>query len=759
MRVSRLLPRLTLVALTPVFVGAEAISLSKSQPISFYQQTVERELEGLGIRSDGRIIQGPVMTDLAGDPITTLWWDWESSADPDIGWIGSGPDGEILRMELEVDAGIFKSAVWADTPANHVFVVKSLTDGKLLAGGNPNGALFMLSEDGTLLQQASLPADSVFDILIEEQGEIAWVATGNPALLFRVDLTTFVKSEDALPLADRGIERWGAVRDRNIRSLAFDAEGRILAGSAPSGNIYRFDLTGSPALILLDQESGEVTDIHLADNGDVLATVIDAKGTARRRVMQSSQVQPTTPEEEESDEQKPSPVPSIMEAPPVEKFSGRSDLILLPRGGGLPETVSSRSDLALYRIVPYAGGYLLPGGDDGELAGYDPIARRALIFTASDAAQLNDMVALADSERFLVMANNPTTLSVLDFSRRGTRRLETKSINLQTLSEMGAVRFNRLRGLDPADIKVEMRANRGRDPMEGWTPWTEAAYVDGGWTAKGLTGRNVQIAITLPDDMAADAELDQATLFFLPQNRKPVLRSFHIVSPNFALQARGTPLPSVTTTLAQVVNNSPSGGSTPADRRRQALMGSSLVPAAGAQVVVWTVSDPDGDNLVSTFSIRHQDEDSWRDLQVANDSDWFQFDRRTLTEGIYFTRLIVEETSPRSAKDRHRVEFSADDLVVDLTAPEILASAITRHDGHWQVQAEASDAYSLLTGMRVVFNNGFAAATAHPVDGILDSTREAFELPIAVDDLTGATQAEIYLEDSASNIATVRINL
>ena len=76
----------------------------------------------------------------------------------------------------------------------------------------------------------------------------------------------------------------------------------------------------------MDQESGEITDIHLTPNGDIFAINIAAKETVTRRVTQSVNVTPPTEttEKPSSDTPATTPAPSIMEAPPVEKFSGRS---------------------------------------------------------------------------------------------------------------------------------------------------------------------------------------------------------------------------------------------------------------------------------------------------------------------------------------------------------------------------------------------------------------------------------------------------
>jgi hypothetical protein len=54
------------------------------------------------------------------------------------------------------------------------------------------------------------------------------------------------------------------VRDRNVRRLNQTADGHVLAGSAPEGNLYRFAPAGGEPVILLDNRNAEVTDIHVA---------------------------------------------------------------------------------------------------------------------------------------------------------------------------------------------------------------------------------------------------------------------------------------------------------------------------------------------------------------------------------------------------------------------------------------------------------------------------------------------------------------
>jgi len=758
---SRLFGLAVFLFVSSLLAAAPAVSFSKRNNINFYREVPSRDLSGLAIRSDGRIIAGPELSPLAGNPVADLWWDIEA-LESDRWLVGTGPTGQVLEISVDPVNKTYAATPWADSEANHVFVLKRLPDDRIVGGTAPDAILMVWSPDGSLETSVSLPADSILDILPDQTGSTLWVSTGNPGQIYRVDMAQLVASSVDESLSGRGVELWGKVRDRNIRSLAWNANGRILAGSAPSGNLYEFPEAGGDPLILMDQESGEITDIHLTPNGDIFAINIAAKETVTRRVTQSVNVTPPTEttEKPSSDTPATTPAPSIMEAPPVEKFSGRSSLIKIPAGRGLPELVSSRNNLAMYQIYPHQDWLLLPGGDDGEFAGYVPAARRAITFAGSDSAQILEITPLEPETTYLALTNNPAGLSLLDFSGSEIRHATTKRINLQTPSEIGALRFNRARHLAPEEITVKMRANRGRDSTEGWTPWTEALRRHDGWFAPGLTGQYLQIKIQLPAELDPAAELDQAEVHFLPQNRRPVLQSFRLVSPNFGLSPlSSTANSSPNLTLGQVIGTTPSNIKPPAELKRQNLLSSHVIPRPGAQVAMWTASDPDGDNLTATFSIRREDESTWTDLVVDTAEGWLQFDRTTLPEGTYFTRLVLAEQAPRSLVQRRTVTFKTDDLVIDLSPPTIDDVVVTSTDQVLHVNVRGHDTVSLISGVKLAFNNGHTVELTHPVDGILDSPAESFSTEVRLDDLGTASSFEVYFEDVAGNTATKRVSL
>lgn len=740
----------------PVFAAGP---FSQSQPVNFYREVTPRDISGLALRSDGRLIAGPILKPLAGSPQADLWWDLEKLTE-DIWLVGSGPDGQVLQVEVDPTGLTYRATEWADAGSNHIFVIKNLGNDLVAGGTNPAAEVVLWNAAGEELTRVSLPADSVLDLLWDKATGSLWAATGNPGSLYQIDLQQFQDSAPDLSLVERGVTLRGEVRDRNLRRLARTPSGDILAGSAPSGNLYRFDQDGSPALILLDQESGEISDILVAANGDIYATLVVATGNSTRRVIQAANVQSAEEPKESGKPETPEPTLSIMEAPPIDAFTGRSELIMIPGGTGIPQSLSSRNKMAMYRIAQYNDIFILGGGDDGEILGYGSEDRRALSFSGSDSAQINDIEALPISGDFLLLTNNPVGLSRLSFNGSGPRVARTGSLNLQTPSHLGALRFNRIRNLDPTEVEVRMRANRGRDPVEGWTPWVVAEHDAGGWRAEGLIGTHAQIEIRLPDALDGSSQLDQAELHFLPQNRQPVLRSFRIISPNFALAARPpSAAGSSTMTLGQVIGSAPNPTNADDNKARQALLSSNLVPQLGAQLVTWTVSDDDGDDFNATFSVRQAGASEWIDLAVDLKEDWFQFDRRALAEGTYFTRLTITEMAPRPEADRQVIGFATDDLVIDLTPPEINQVTVTETEKEMYFEIAVTDARSQIAGLRLQFNNGHAVKLGQPADGILDGRTEVFRTSVTQQVVATATAVEVYVDDTADNLAIERVLL
>lgn len=792
---------------------ATAEPLSKKTEIDFFRDVPSRNLKGLATRSDGRLVSGPTLQEMAGPAPADLLWNLEPTADPAKWLIGTGADGRIVEVTVDYAQPSYTSKTIVKLDDPQVFAVKALPDGAILAGTSPRGGLYLIREDKPVAR-VSLPVDSIFDILLVN-ATTALVATGNPGRIYQVDLAKFAgvgliadKITDTKILGDHGITLFGEIRDRNVRRLAALANGRIVAGSAPKGNVYTFAPAGGPPVILQENRDAEITDLLPQPNGDLFASIVYTSTTQESRI---------TPPPGQSK----GGAPAREEPPPPaqqERFSGRSAVIWFP-ANGFPETIAARANTAFYRLARRGDTLLMAGGEMGELAGYDLRVRLSLTFAGSISSQINQIAPIAGSpSRFLVLRNNAPGLALLDFDAAGPREAETRRIDLGTPSQLGALRFNRLRNITDANLTLEIRASNGSDEVEGWAPWTALQPgPDAGWRTDDLRARYVKLRLRVTNAAAAAAtasalsstgasgdgstsaksaptkvakttqvakpmpaskpgatnpatpaspakpatstenlaalEIDRATLFGLPQNRRPQLQDFRILAAGFAVIPAAESPPPATVSLSQLTQPTRDD-----ERKRSNFMSSQVVPSPGTQVVLWNLADPDGDSLLSTFSIRRDGETNWTDVVVSAVENYAQFDTKHLPDGVYFTRLTATESAPRSVGERLTHSFETDDLVVDHTQPEIIEVKAQRTSEAVVVTVHGRDGLSLLEGIELVFNNNVRESVEQPSDGVRDGREETFRFEIPLARVSNATSVEVMLYDAAGNGSARRLS-
>jgi len=168
--------------------AATAEPLSKKFDLDFYRDVPSRNLKGLATRSDGRLVAGPVLTELTGPvPADLLWCFTPVSASQWL--IGTGPEGRIIEATLGTDLKTYTTRDVVKLGEPHIFALRRLTDGSILAGTSPNGGLVLI-RDGKILARVGLPADSIFDLL-EVSPTSVLVATGNPARIYQLNPATF----------------------------------------------------------------------------------------------------------------------------------------------------------------------------------------------------------------------------------------------------------------------------------------------------------------------------------------------------------------------------------------------------------------------------------------------------------------------------------------------------------------------------------------------------------------------------------------
>lgn len=739
-------------------LAASADPLTKEFEIDFFREVPNRNLQALAVRSDGRIVSGPALRELPLALPADLLWTMRPSTDGAGLLLGTGPEGKVLRVTPAAGVAAATVEVAADLDATHVFAVLALDARTFLAGSSPQGAVSLV-RDGQVVASVALPVDSIFDFAPAPGAPGAvLVATGNPGRIYRLDLAAFESAgivaakAGAETLAKGGIALFGEVRDRNLRRLLTLPDGRVIAGSAPKGNVYAFPAAGGAPRLLQENRDAEVTDLILdGDGGAFFAAITFSSTGAEARVSRppapNAAPGATSP-----------PEPAEIEPVRAEKFGGRAQVVHFP-AQGLPDVVVARPSTAFYALAwREAAGHrwlLIAGGEQGELVAYVPAERRSLNLGAVTSAQINAILPAGRDagSGFRLLRNNPGGLSELSFSPEGPRSVETRKLDLGAPAELGQLRFMPL-GSPPDSLRVAVRTSFGSDELEGWSDWVPLTEREGGWSAPGLRGRYVQLRLVPSLDSAPSFQVGRATLHYLPQNRRPTLTDFRIFPANLGLVPAGESNPAAAvTTLGQML--APSKDDAP---RSRSLLSSPVVPAPGAQIVYWTLADPDDDNLAATFALAPESEEKWTDLAIDTTESYVQFDVSHLPEGRYRTRLVVREQAPRPEAQRLDYTFETDLLTVDRTAPAIVSATSQFTTAVLRVEIAGRDALSLLQGAEFILNNGERLAVEHPADGILDGRSETFVAEFPLRRTAGATSVEIVLYDQNGNSAARRLS-
>ncbi|WP_156469170.1 hypothetical protein [Cephaloticoccus primus] len=797
---------------------ASAQTLSTSREVNFYRDVPSRSLDGLAARSDGALVSGPRVSPLDLPLDADLLW--SAAETGGTLFLGTGPAGKLLSYHLaaaDSEAPLIPAETITLPHDSHLLALATLPDGGLLAGSSPEGALSLV-QDGQVIARSALPVGSILAISVHApaldqaaptaKNTEVLVATGAPARIYKVDLAKFrasgiglekLPADDEAALAERGFTLWGSVRDENLRSLLRLADGRVIAGSAPKGNVYEFPASGGSPRVLAENNNAEVTTLLGWDDGFYAA--ITRGDTQRRQRLDSSSsgggslrssVPTSTDSSSGSDESGDSGDDSGSSeeggsaggsrsdgetraalpptAPGAEKFGGSSRLVWFPKDG-FPQTVFSRVGIGFFQLARHGDYVLITAGDEGELLGYDPQQRRNLLFAGARASQVNAIVPLPHGgSDFLLIGNNPASLERMSWARDANAELvaTTRRIDLGGPAELGALRVGaggaggQLSVPANMGLRVEMRSSYSSDPLEGWGEWHEAirhsddpawyaaenngAQPEGAPPPTPLRGRYVQLRLSA---RVPAFEVSGARLYSLPQNQHPQLSSFTVLPPSNARNSADTLRKAAEAAKIGYRDDLATAADTPLYR--------------SSRVIIWDLSDANGDVLLSTLSIHGPEDDAdaqWEPVLVDSENRFAIFDTAPLPEGRYRTRLDVRETAPRPAPQRLSISFSTDDFVVDRSPPEILHTQLERTEaGGLTLTVQARDALSLLRGAEFHLNNGTRYTVSHPLDGILDGREEGFALELSPAQLGTATAVEIIVLDEHFNSASTRVDL
>jgi hypothetical protein len=708
---------LALIAAVPAPTGAQGTHLwTQAQMEEFEKGTPE----GVAIDSDGHLRQSSGLTDLLTTPSTFVW----ALAADKSGHIfaATGTPATVLRLAEKPGDKPFTLFETKDLAVQALSVA---TDGALYAAVLPSGKVFKLNPNATTKQDdatatvvfdaakapdtaavsPSAPSPNsgshyIWDLTLDSAGRL-YIATGNPAAIYRVDLAKpgaapelFFKSDEA-----------------HIRNLAWDAKGNLIAGSDGSGLVYRIDPRGK-GYVLFQAPRREITSIALAPSGTIYAACVGDKSrnplpplpVQGMATISITVVQPQ----------------SLQAANASAAVPEGTDVYALTEGQA-PRKIWSGKDEIVYALAAQPDGLLALSGNRGRIFKIQEDGSFADI-AHLEAQQGLTLSHAAGADRILIGTGNSGKVYALGAT-------ETHEYSSDVLDAGAFARFGRVE-IEPGSSGYEILTRSGNveQPVRGWTDWQP--LHDG--SVASPAGRFLQWKAVLH----SGGVLGSVGVNYLPVNAAPVVDEV-VVVPGARINAQNviTQAATVNITLPSANQNNGITYDTTSNQPIQATKDRTAVS------VRWATHDDDSDDLTYSLYLRGDGESVWRLLKDKITEKDYSFDSTLVPDGGYRIKVVASDAASHTPADALTGEKVSDRFVVDTTPPAISGFTATAQASNctgahcaktFLITFDAVDAASPIAHAEYSLDAG-PWQYIDPVDKISDSEREHYEFRLPVD--------------------------
>jgi hypothetical protein len=708
---------LALIAAVPATTGAQGTHLwTQAQMEEFEKGTPE----GVAIDSDGHLRQSSGLTDLLTTPSTFVW----ALAADKSGHIfaATGTPATVLRLAEKPGDKPFTLFETKDLAVQALSVA---TDGALYAAVLPSGKVFKLNPNATTKQDdfaatvvfdaakspdtaAASPSGAspssgshyIWDLTFDSAGRL-YIATGNPAAIYRVDVSKpgaapelFFKSDEA-----------------HIRNLAWDAKGNLIAGSDGSGLVYRIDPRGK-GYVLFQAPRREITSVAIASNGTIYAACVGDKSrnplpplpVQGMATISITVVQPQ----------------SLQAANASAAVPEGTDVYALTEGQA-PRKIWSGKDEIVYALAAHPDGLLALSGNRGRIFKIQEDGSFADI-AHLEAQQGLTLSHAAGADRILIGTGNSGKVYALGAT-------ETHEYSSDVLDASAFARFGRVE-VEPGSSGYEILTRSGNveQPVRGWTDWQPLR--DG--SVASPAGRFLQWKAVLH----SGGVLGSVGVNYLPVNAAPVVDEV-VVVPGARINAQNviTQAATVNITLPSANQNNGITYDTTSNQPIQATKDRTAVS------VRWATHDDDSDDLTYSLYLRGDGENIWRLLKDKITDKDYSFDSTLVPDGGYRIKVVASDAPSHTPADALTGEKISDRFVIDTTPPAISGFTATAQASNctgahctktFLITFDAVDAASPIAHAEYSLDAG-PWQYIDPVDKISDSEREHYEFRLPVD--------------------------
>ncbi|HSI83021.1 MAG TPA: hypothetical protein VK970_04510 [Candidatus Methylacidiphilales bacterium] len=510
--------------------------------------------------------------------------------------------------------------------------------------------------------------------------------------------------------------------ETHIRSLAFDADGNLLAGSSGNGLLYRVGNDGK-AVALASAGRQEINRIVLARDGIIYFS-------ATGPIKQPSAKSPVRPMGASASPNMTPQLRALLAASEGDSSTGRPP-------ASAAASVLFRLDSSLYPAefwttretiytLDYEDGMLYAGtGKDGYLYSINDRGEATRLLKLE--GEIISAVAPMGKKRWLMATSGPSRLFRIGGPRSGPGIYESDIIDSDLFARWGSINL-KARG----DIHIRTRSGNTPKPDKSWYDWVPAKAGQ----SQSQPSRYLQVELQIPNG----GSVDRMEVVHVDKNLPPRIDRVEVLASGSGyVPIIPPPLMSQPKSPEQLLAQ----GDKPPEDPGKLPVRYQPSEARGLRTVVWKAIDPNGDDLIYSVFFRVDGSNEWRLLAKDLTENVLSWDSSGWPDGLYYLKIEASDAPDNTPEDELKDSLVGKVVEVDNTPPVIKIDSAANGAVSFTVTDE-----SMLRSV-LVSRNGKDFKPLQPIDGILDSRSESFRVKLAPGEIIF-----IRAEDTAGNVSS-----
>ena len=700
--------------------------------VSTQDEFLRGEVDQVSVDADGQLVLGPT-TEVVYE--TTAPFLWTVTPVGQSLWIGSGNDGRVFRVAPDGTADVSY-----DAPEQNVHAVASAGEDAAYIGTSPDGAVLRVTPDA---------AETVFDpdekyiwAIAVADDRTVFVGTGDRGRIYEIrpdgEATLFYDTEAT-----------------HVLALAFDRDGNVVASTGTPGQVFRITREGR-AFVVLDSPFSEVRGLHPTAAGSLYAVAVSGSpGRAQTSSARAPTSSPGVPTVATSTSVTAVVVADAAPATqPTTQPTGNGPAVPPGRGAvyriepdGVWDIVWQSSVDSPYDVAVDANGDLIIGtGGSGKIFRVTESPRRLVLVARAPAEQVTSLLSDPNGATYYVTAN-PGKVYRLSGNRARVGTYVSEVRDAETVTTWGTVRWH---ATTPGDSMVRLftRSGNTASPNSTWSPWSDAYTNQDGSPITSPKARYIQWLAELSGTRDAPALLSVTTAY-LPRNLRPEVTGLRVHEPGIVFQR---PFSSGDPPIAGLDEGTEAraGEASAANGEPQATTLGRRVYRKGLQTFVWTARDPNRDRLIFDVRYRSETDLTWHSLRDELNDSIFTWDTSSIPDGTYVVSVVASDSPSNAPGIALMGTVESIPFDIDNSPPRIDVEPLRSDAGQTIAPFVVTDSHSPVQHVEYSLDTK-TWQVIYPVDGIPDSRSERFEILLGP---TDASQVIVRATDAMNNTAT-----